>query len=291
MLREYFKKLKFTFIKSNKNELAYYMPSLGPFGLRDMKSVPNDWEVKAPDFVGISSPKAGTSWWYSLILDHPQVQGNRLNEKELAYFYHFGLDEINQEAISTYRQAFAAPKGSISGEWSPSYLWFPLAIENLFRTVPETKILILVRNPIDRYLSHLNQSSIISKRRFSDNEAMSYLMQTFWAYPDSVQQSCLSAQLKKLLSYYDRNQVLLLQHEKCKQDTLGEISRTYSFLNIDDTYQPKEKDKPVNKINYMIENLNSKQRKRLAQYFMDEVDQIVRIYPEIDISLWPDFCT
>ncbi|GJM15323.1 MAG: hypothetical protein DHS20C13_06500 [Thermodesulfobacteriota bacterium] len=291
MFREHFKRLKFSFIRSNKNELAHYKPMLGPFGLRDMKSIPNDWKVRAPDFVGISSPKAGTSWWYSLILDHPQVQENRLNEKELAYFYHYGLDEINQEAISTYRQAFAAPKGSISGEWSPSYLWFPLALENLFKTVPETKILIMLRNPIDRYLSHLNQASIDSKHRFGDNEEMSYLMETFWAYPDSFLQSCLSTQLKKLLSYYDRSQILLLQYEKCKKNTQKEISRTYKFLGIDDSYQPNEQDKLVNKRKYILEDLNSKQRKTLAQYYMDEVDQTVKMFPEIDVNLWEDFIT
>ena len=289
MFRDHLKKLKFTFIKSNKNKLAYCTPMLRPFGLQDMKSVPDDWEVKAPDFVGMSSPKAGTSWWYSLILDHPQVEENRLGEKELSYFYHFGLDEINQEAISVYRQAFAAPEGSISGEWSPSYLWFPLALENLFKTVPETKILILLRNPIDRYLSHFNQANIASEKRFSDNPLISSLTRTFWAYPDSILQGVLSSQLKKLLSCYDRSQILMLQYEKCKESTQTEISKTYRFLGINDTYQPKEPDRPVNKKKYILEDLNSKERKRLYQYYIDEVEQIARMFPEIDLNLWKDF--
>ena len=64
-------------------------PVISPFGLNEMKEVPEGWKVKGPDFVGISSARAGTTWWYTLLLNHPQVEENRVGRKELSYFYPF----------------------------------------------------------------------------------------------------------------------------------------------------------------------------------------------------------
>lgn len=273
-----------------KVDNEYFAPLfVRPFQLEDLQSVPMEWKVGPPDFVGISSPKAGTSWWYSLILDHPEVENNRLNKKELSYFFHFGLEDTDTSAISIYRQAFAAPIGSISGEWSPSYLWFPLALENLFKAVPETKIIILLRNPIDRYLSHFNDAVITNNLVLGYKPELCDITRKFWIYPDSILQGMISVRLSKLLSLFNRDQILMLQYEKCKKNTYEEISRTYRFLEIDDTYIPKEHNKPVNKKKYIFDTLSLEQRKILADYYRDDVEQIVQMFPEIDLTLWADF--
>jgi hypothetical protein len=49
-----------------------------PFSLDELKPLPEGWRVGEPDFVGVAAVKAGTSWWYSLLLDHPQIVENRL---------------------------------------------------------------------------------------------------------------------------------------------------------------------------------------------------------------------
>ena len=54
-----------------------------PFTLDDLKKVQQGWHIGPPDFVGVASGSAGSSWWYSLLLQHPQIVPNRLNMKEL----------------------------------------------------------------------------------------------------------------------------------------------------------------------------------------------------------------
>lgn len=88
----------------------------GPFNEQNLRPVPEGWEARPPDFIGVASGKAGTSSWYRLLLEHPSVKQNRLGRKELSYFYHFGYREMTRKAADAYRQAFAAPKGSICGE-------------------------------------------------------------------------------------------------------------------------------------------------------------------------------
>jgi hypothetical protein len=49
------------------------------------------------------TPKSGTSWWYELLLNRPDVVGNRLGQKELAYFYHFTFRQLTDDQVRTLR--------------------------------------------------------------------------------------------------------------------------------------------------------------------------------------------
>lgn len=150
-----------------------------PFEPRDLLPVPEGYEVRPPDFVGIASAKAGTSWWYRLLLEHPAIKPNRLATKELTYFRHFGHRGPGPAAIDTYRQAFAAPRCCICGEWSPMYLSYPLAINYLAQAAPDTKLLAIVRNPVDRVRSFLNHALSIPARPMEPWESEPMFMTPF----------------------------------------------------------------------------------------------------------------
>jgi hypothetical protein len=269
---------------------------LHPFTADEMKSVPEEWRISEPDFVGIAAAKAGTSWWYSLLRDHPQIIEHRLfsekkqlKTKELHYFLHFGYQGLSNEHILNYRQAFASPKGSICGEWSVLYLCYPHCIEYLAEVAPSTKILVLLRNPVDRTISHLNHILSNRVKQFNFNSEQHYLFKVYSVYPEAILHSLYAYGLRRLLRYFDRSQILLLQYEKCKADPYQEIARTYRFLGVDDQYQPKGIERAVNRQEYIIQSLKSEERQRLAAYFADDVRATVEMFPEIDISLWSDF--
>ena len=260
-----------------------------PFEKEDFVPVPDDWIIGPPGFVGIASGKAGTSWWYRLLLEHPSIQPNRLPRKELSYFYHFGYQGISEQAIETYNQAFAAPPGSLSGEWSPGYLTFPLAIDYLAKTVRNTKLLAIVRNPVDRFLSAINQKMQVRSQALEIKSSAQYLFHTFSIYPEVALEGLLSAPFRRLLSFFDRSQLLLLQYEKCKSDPAGEISKTYRFLGVDETYVPASLNRKINTRPSSQPELARFQRRNLANYFKEDVENLMRIFPEIDLTLWPDF--
>ena len=261
---------------------------LRPFTASDMAPVPEGWTVGPPGFIGVASGKAGTSWWYKLLLAHPSVKPNRLNRKELFYFYHFGCGGIDPQAVKTYREAFAAPPGCISGEWSPGYLNFPLAIDDIAQTAPEARILAIVRNPVDRFLSAQNQR--LSKHAhllgLEDQGERSYIYKTFSVFQVAVFNCLLYESFQRLLKLFDRSQVLVLQYEKCKANPAEEIAKTYRFLNIDDTFIPSDINRMVNKKPYLVPPLTSAARARLADYFRNDVAAFWKLFPEIDLSLW-----
>ena len=113
-------------------------PSLQRYVLRRTGRVP-DWAdgrppapppcppgmaVGPPDFVGVGVSKAGTTWWFSLVLAHPDVHGPV--RKELMYFNRFFLQRYrtqgcSDEDLRSYHDWFPRPAGTVTGEWTPSY--------------------------------------------------------------------------------------------------------------------------------------------------------------------------
>ncbi len=193
------------------------------------------------------------------------------------------------QSIESYRKAFAAPGDCICGEWSPGYLNYPLAIDYIAKTVPETKILVIVRNPVDQVLSAQNQ--ILSKQakilHLKGDRA--YLYNTFSIFHVAFFNSFLYKSFQRLLELFDRSQILILQYEKCKSNPREEIAKTYRFLDIDDQFIPPSLNKKVNKKPYLIPKLNPEERAHLSEYFYADVMFFVKNFPEIDLSLWKDF--
>jgi hypothetical protein len=105
-----------------------------------------------PDFLIIGAQKAGTTFLYYLLCQHPYVAPT--SEKELHYF---DSQRINR-GIEWYRSNFPPPSSKdgrrvIAGEASPYYLYHPLAAKRAAEFVPEAKLIALLRNPVDRAYS------------------------------------------------------------------------------------------------------------------------------------------
>lgn len=264
------------------------------FTIEELAPTPaHGWTIeKPPDYVGIGSPKAGTTWWHALLLQHPQVVVNRADRKELHYFEHFQHNKMTPAQVELYRLTFPIPPGAICGEFSPTYLTYPHCIEHLATVAPETKIIVILRNPVDRFISHLNHLKWGPRRQsMSPNmsEQQLTVYDTFSCYSEATLHSLYSVGLAQLFRHFDRKQVLILQFERSALDPAGELARTYSFLGIDNRFVPNDITAPRNVLPYVIARPSLQERARLTAYFADDVTRTCELCPEIDLNLWPDF--
>jgi len=104
-----------------------------------------------PDFVVIGGKKCGTIFLYHLLTQHPLVE--RAAGKEV-HFFNRSFDE----GIEWYRRCFPTPRWkdgrrSITGEATPEYLHHPLAPERMAKVIPQARLIVLLRNPVDRAYS------------------------------------------------------------------------------------------------------------------------------------------
>lgn len=112
-----------------------------------------------PDFLGIGAPKAGTTWLYANLKSHPDTH---LPEgKEIHYF-----DANWFQPVSWYSELFAEAGERVKGEITPAYCILPTnRIRSIRAMMPELKLLLLLRDPVDRDWSHLRMVVLRDMRR------------------------------------------------------------------------------------------------------------------------------
>ena len=103
--------------------------------------------AKDPDYLIIGAQKSGTTTLFNYLSNHPQVSNP--SKKEIHYF------DLNfEKPYSWYQSHFPGPSSMISGEATPYYLYGYNMPERIYRKLPNVKVIVLLRNPIDRAYSH-----------------------------------------------------------------------------------------------------------------------------------------
>jgi Sulfotransferase domain len=120
----------------------------------------------APHFIIIGAKRGGTTSLYNYLLEHPsiaplfpgrqRIKGIRYFDSEFArgprwYRSHFPLGAGGRHLV---RPWIAAP---VTGEASPYYLFHPLAAQRLARELPEVRIVVSLRDPVERAYSHYKE--------------------------------------------------------------------------------------------------------------------------------------
>ncbi len=103
-------------------------------------------EHSQPDFLIIGAAKAATTWLQRCLQAQPSVF---MPDPELHYFsreYHRGAGWFNSFFAK-------APKGAMIGEKSNSYFDQPEAMRRIKEHVPDAKLILQLRNPIERAYS------------------------------------------------------------------------------------------------------------------------------------------
>lgn len=237
-----------------------------------------------PDFLIIGAQKCGTSSLYTYLSQHPNVCPAFV--KEVRYFNnHFqkGLGWYKAHFPSTlYKKIKGRMSGHnlITGEGEPSYLPNPIVPQRVFNLMPTVKLIVMLRNPIDRAYSQYHHRVVRGHEKLSFEEAVEAdkaKLKNGWAGLDTGNFKSLGHthysylprglyvdQLKMWRDVFPDNQFLILKAEEFFKDTQTVFNRVLSFLDLPAS-ELKEY-KRVNAGQYKKE-MSSKTRKDLASYF------------------------
>lgn len=181
---------------------------------------------RLPDFLIIGAMKSGTTTLYEYLERHPQVFMATPKEPNF-----FSMDEVYQKGADWYASLFAeAGADQLCGEASPSYSRFPrfpTTASRIAQTLPETKILYIMRHPVERFYSnYVFDRSYGFKDSIRDTlDSRAYVLET----------SNYMLQIEKYLEHFSREQMYFLLLEDLKEapgQALSEVSR---FLGVRDT--------------------------------------------------------
>jgi len=246
-----------------------------------------------PDYVGVGTMAAGSLWWHGLLLDHPGVEPRAEAQRGLHFFERFCGRPMTDADVAAYHASFPRAEGRIAGEWTQRYLfdaWTPLL---LHRAAPQARLLMLVSDPVDRYRKKL--ASVLREAEEPDQYAMS----------DMAARGRYASQLRNLLAFYPREQVLVLQSERCVADPLPQYRRMLEFLGLPaDFVPPRLGRKPslLGRLRRALRGARAPAAERhekadlwpeleqaLVADLEPEVRELQELVPELDLALWPQF--
>jgi hypothetical protein len=294
-------------LRKLRRRLGLYQPAapapkpMDPASIRKRRKVfetlppfppcPDGWTTGAPDFVIFGAQKSGTTWWFRLIEQHPGVVQPADQRPELHFFDRLWAEWPTEEHIERYHRFFPRPAGKLVGEKTPEYMncaWVPPMVK---LAAPEAKAIVLLRDPVERYISgmsHQDRGGLI------DEEDVEGQLRVFGdrlrVVTDAIERGLYATQIEWLLAQYPAERLLVLQYEACAQDPATQLARTFAFLGLpphelpaDELARPRNKSK-LEKVSVPDEHV-----RLLGAYYRPEVDRLRALVPDLDLALWPHF--
>lgn len=217
-----------------------------------------------PDFVIIGAMKSGTSTLHRNLLHHPTIGMSK--RKEPNFFnknFNNGLDWYSSLFDDGY---------SCYGETSPNYAKLhqhPETPESMYNTIPEAKIVYIVRDPIDRIISHLHHDL------YRDRLKLKGLQQMNFTDSEYLKTSNYFYQIDGFLNYFSKDNIRILSFEQLIKDPNGILNevckylgeKKFDFDNVLKAYNTTEKKYWIYKHDLIHQSLYRKVAKLYNTFF------------------------
>lgn len=179
-----------------------------------------------PNFIIIGAPRAGTTWMAKNIALHPDVFIPR--KKEIHFF-----DRHYDQGRAFYESWFEEGAGkSAVGEATPAYLFTPGIPEKIKDLVPQARLVVSLRNPVDRLYSRYWNA----KGNFRDDWNWSF-EEKLSRQPAVIEEGYYVDHLARYYEHFPRERILVVLFEDI-EDRPGELLRNiYSFLEVDESFE------------------------------------------------------
>ncbi|WP_418595878.1 sulfotransferase family protein [Ponticoccus sp. (in: a-proteobacteria)] len=191
--------------------------------------------VRKPlDFFLIGAQKSGTTALFAKLTAHPGIVA--LPQKELHVF-----DRPDPDPARFDRAFAGADPALLWGEATPAYLYWPGAVEALARYNPGARILVILRDPAERALSHWKMQRARGIEPLSFEAAISAVGRArvrdggdrekrLYSY---VERGFYADQIARLLRHFPRDQIAFCRTEDLLRDEAGLLARLFGFLGVE----------------------------------------------------------
>lgn len=209
-----------------------------------------------PDFLLIGAARSGTTSLNNYLGQHPEIF--ICPKKESSFFALEGhprnfagppadISWFNPHivtAISDYQSLFnGITSEKVSGEASVLYLYSPIAARNIYRYLPNAKLLAILRNPAERAYSNFmfqvsrGHETILDFQEalYEEPHRIAANWRHMWHYK---QLGFYYQQVRPYFELFGRDQIRVYLYEDYIHDPLLVLKDIFSFLQVDETFHP-----------------------------------------------------
>ena len=233
--------------------------------------------MKRIDFVICGTQKGGTTALHTMLESHPDVGMG--STKEIHYFDDDGRFSGGDLTYEEYHAHFTwNGVAHLRGETTPIYMYWEPAPRRMMEYNPDLRLIVILRNPIDRAFSHWNmernrnaeplefadalraEPERLKRERSGQHRVFSYADRGRYA-----------RQLQRLWAFFPREQVLVLKSESFREDPGKGFDDVCRFLGLRQT--PASPPANPNRGTYSS-RIGQREERMLGDLFADEVRQV-----------------
>ncbi len=175
---------------------------------------------KIPDFLYIGTSKAGSTWIFKALSWHPQIY--MYSGKNLGFFSsHF--DNGWEWYLSNFHPE---PQHKVVGEVSHSYLTSEAACERIHEFLPDVKLLVCLREPVQRTFSDYLDGIKNGKLHGSLEEELERT-------PSLINKSRYGTHIARYLERFDRDQIHIARFDELVSAPDRYAAKIFEFLGVD----------------------------------------------------------
>jgi Sulfotransferase domain len=195
--------------------------------------------VEHLDFIVAGAQKSGTTALNYYLKRHPRIA--LPVKKELHFFDNDQLfaDRVAVSYEPLHKMFRPARPGSIAGENTPNYLYWTPVLARIRDYNPAIKLIILLRNPIDRAFSQWNMQRVRGIEPLDFLDAVRAEPHRLAKLPPEklrkfayIDRGRYGAQLARAISLFSREQLLVVKYEEFRARQRETIAEVFRFLNL-----------------------------------------------------------
>ena len=217
---------------------------------------------KQLDFLVIGVQKSATTWIYNCLREHPELY-LPAKKREVEYL---GGDLYETRGADWYFSLLQGAKVHQKiGDVSVEYIFDPRSPQTLQQHAPHLKLIVSLREPIDRAISAYYwqlRKGVIPNLPLEEglriaidatNESQDPKLRK--CYEDLIRRGFYDVQLERYLQYFKLEQFLFVLYEDLQNKPLSVIQKIYEFIGVNSTYQPKSLQRQPKRNTYLTASI------------------------------------
>src|SRR5438094_10218525 len=231
------------------------------------------------DFVLAGAQKSGTTALHYFLSRHSDINMGDL--QEIHFFDNDALFASEPDYEQLHKHYPLLPASMIAGDCTPSYIYHEPAVERIWKYNPKIKLLITLRNPVERAFAHWNMQRFRGREPLDFFDAVREEQSRISGAPPTearrfayVDRGFYGQQLHRFFKFVPREQMKVVKFEEFKNNQRETLLSIFSFLGRKPTRSIRSKDRNI--VPYK-RAMNWEERIFLYNLFAEDITKIEQL--------------
>src|SRR6266571_2652294 len=237
---------------------------------------PRRRKIERLDFILAGAQKSGTTALHYFLSKHPDITMG--DQQEMHFFDNDALfiSDVDYEKLHKHYSLLAP--STLAGDCTPSYIYYEPVAERIWKYNPKIKLLIILRNPVDRAFAHWNMQRFKGREPLDFLEAVKEenkraqeavpLQSRAYSYVD---RGLYAAQIERVFQFFPRKQVKIIKFENFGDKNRKTLDEIFRFLGVKPLTWFRNKDRNVVPYERAITH---RERKHIQEIFAEDIAKL-----------------